>query len=112
MARAPTTDDDLASMSSQDLTELLQRVEAAILERQKSSRAEVKAKITAIAVEAGFTVDELFGARIGKAPRSAVPVKYRNPENPQETWSGRGRMAKWIAEKMKKRGAKLEDFAV
>lgn len=112
MARATATDEDLGSLSSMELTDLLARVEAAIVERQKSSRIEVKAKIVALAADAGFTVEELFGARLGKAPRGAVAVKYRNPEDPAETWSGRGRMAKWLAEKIKKRGTKLEDFAV
>lgn len=111
MARAPTTDDDLAALSSLELADLLVRVETAIAERQKASRADVKAQIIALASEAGFTVEELFGSRQAKAARSAVPVKYRNPENPSETWSGRGRMAKWLAERMKKRGTKLEDFA-
>lgn len=112
MARAPTTDDELANLTSIELADLLKRIEAAMVERRKASRAEVKAKIQAIAAEAGFTVDELFGAKTGKAARGTAPVKYRNPDNPEETWSGRGRMAKWIAEKLKKRGNKLEDFAV
>ena len=112
MARASATDDELGSLSSMELAELLTRVEAAIIERQKSSRVEIKGKIVALATEAGFTVEELFGARQGKAPRAAVAVKYRNPEDASETWSGRGRMAKWLAEKIKKRGTKIEDFAV
>ena len=29
-------------------------------------------------------------------PRKVLP-KYRNPENPEETWTGRGRSPAWIA---------------
>jgi DNA-binding protein H-NS len=35
----------------------------------------------------------LEGAPKGKAP--AAP-KYRHPENPELTWSGRGRKPKWF----------------
>lgn len=112
MARGPVSDDDLSSMNSQELTALLAKIEAAIVEKRKESRSQVKAQIVALANDAGFTVEELFNARAQKAPRGSAPVKYRNPDNSEETWSGRGRMARWIVEKLKKRGTKLEDFAV
>jgi hypothetical protein len=41
---------------------------------------------------------------------SAVAVKYRNPET-GETWSGRGRMASWLAAKVKA-GKRAEDYLV
>lgn len=43
--------------------------------------------------------------------RSVVAAKYRNPEKPEETWSGRGKMARWLREKLEA-GGKLEDFLV
>ncbi len=50
----------------------------------------------------------------GQAPgdgRAEVKPKYRNPDSPSETWSGRGKMARWLREK-RAAGAKLEDFVV
>jgi len=47
------------------------------------------------------------------APREQqqpVAAKYRDPET-GETWSGRGRMATWLSEKIRA-GAKLEEFLV
>jgi DNA-binding protein H-NS len=38
-------------------------------------------------------------------------VKYRNKDNPEETWTGRGRQPKWLSARLAK-GAKLADFAV
>jgi DNA-binding protein H-NS len=49
------------------------------------------------------------GARSG--PRGAVAPKYRNPENPEETWAGRGLKPRWLAAALKS-GKKLEDFAI
>ena len=38
------------------------------------------------------------GRRRRSRNRSGLPVlpKYRNPDNPNETWSGRGRQPKWV----------------
>jgi DNA-binding protein H-NS len=34
-----------------------------------------------------------------------------NPDNPGETWSGRGRKPKWLVAKLDK-GKKITDFAI
>jgi len=40
-----------------------------------------------------------------------VAPKYRNPENPSETWAGRGLKPRWLAAALKS-GKKLEHFAI
>src|SRR5579863_8095249 len=42
---------------------------------------------------------------------TTVAPKYRNPENPSETWAGRGLKPRWLAAALKK-GKTLEDFAI
>ena len=37
------------------------------------------------------------GTRKGPAKGSKVAPKYRNPENPKETWTGRGKQPRWLA---------------
>jgi DNA-binding protein H-NS len=44
-----------------------------------------------------------------KAGQTSVPVKYRGPNG--ETWSGRGRPARWLAE-LEARGHKREEYDV
>jgi DNA-binding protein H-NS len=44
------------------------------------------------------------GARIG-----AVAPRYRNPENPAETWAGRGLKPRWLTAAIKS-GKKPDDF--
>jgi DNA-binding protein H-NS len=56
----------------------------------------------------------LNGARAsgaGRGSRGAVPPKYRNLENPAETWAGRGLKPRWLAAALKS-GKKLEDFSI
>jgi DNA-binding protein H-NS len=43
--------------------------------------------------------------------RGKVPPKYRNPENPAETWAGRGLKPLWLTAAIKA-GKKLEDFSI
>jgi DNA-binding protein H-NS len=44
-----------------------------------------------------------------KYPR--VFPKYRNPEEPSETWSGRGKQPRWLTAALKT-GHKIEDFVI
>jgi DNA-binding protein H-NS len=47
----------------------------------------------------------------GGGGKGSVAPKYRNPENPTETWAGRGLKPRWLAAAIKS-GKKLEDFAI
>lgn len=40
-----------------------------------------------------------------------VPPKYRNPNEPSETWSGRGKRPRWLTQALLA-GQKIEDFAI
>jgi DNA-binding protein H-NS len=60
-----------------------------------------------------------FPARTGRGKsgfgvggsRGVVAPKYRNPENPDETWAGRGLKPRWLTAAIKE-GKKLEDFFI
>jgi DNA-binding protein H-NS len=55
--------------------------------------------------------------RILKAPVSErrpyppVSPKYRNPDRPAETWSGRGKQPRWLVAQLKS-GNRIEDFRI
>ena len=46
-----------------------------------------------------------------RGARGKVAPKYRNPENPGETWAGRGLKPRWLAAALKT-GKKLDDFRI
>jgi DNA-binding protein H-NS len=96
-------------MSLKELVDLENRVRNAISKMKDRERTELKQKISSLAENAGFSVSELFGGGRGKGGK--VAIKYRNKENPAETWTGRGRQPKWLAAKLAK-GSKLADFAI
>ena len=53
---------------------------------------------------------ELFGK--GRKGKGSVAVKYRDPKNPENTWTGRGRMPRWMVAATKGRRASKEDFLI
>ena len=55
-------------------------------------------------------LDDLFGK--GRKGKGSVAVKYRDPQNPENTWTGRGRMPRWMVAATKGGKAKKEDFSV
>jgi DNA-binding protein H-NS len=108
MARLP----ELEGMTVKELRGLKEKIDIAIVEREKTERADLRIKMEALAAASGLTLDDVLGSRRGKGSRGQVAVKYRNPENPAETWTGRGRKPNWLSEKLSRRGVKIEDFAV
>jgi DNA-binding protein H-NS len=98
---------DLEKMSIKQLRDLTRRIDAAITDRKQRDRAELKAKMKALASEAGLSIAELFDGRRRKGKK--VPIKYRHPDNPTLTWTGRGRPPRWFAQAA---GADIERFRV
>lgn len=71
-------------------------------------------QILEVAESVGFTVQELltYGEqKKKKSARKAVEPRYRNKENHEETWTGRGKQPRWLVAELEK-GAKLEDFLI
>ena len=52
-----------------------------------------------------------IGPRSSSLRGNVVAPKYRNPENPSETWAGRGLKPKWLTAALQG-GRKLEHFAI
>ena len=58
-------------------------------------KAEARTKLNAIAKEMGYSLADLIGNE-EKPSRAPAAAKYRHPENPSLTWSGRGRKPLWF----------------
>ncbi|KGQ20823.1 DNA-binding protein [Lysobacter dokdonensis DS-58] len=123
---------DLNGLSAKELDALIAQAKKrrTTLSKRKPI-ALVRKKLTALARAEGYTVAELFGGAASPAPaRKAaasngaparkstkgyklgkVAPKYRNPQNPSETWAGRGQQPKWMATQIAA-GRKLEDFLI
>jgi DNA-binding protein H-NS len=99
----------LKTMPIAKLQDLKSKIDAAINAKVSERRRELE---TDLAKLARFDGRRGMATRSGRgAARGAVAPKYRNPENPAETWAGRGLKPRWLAAAIKT-GKKLEDFAI
>lgn len=113
------------NLDTLDLRELNSLLTAARKRKQLLDKripiATARKRVAAIATKAGYSIEEVLGTPIkGRSPgKKAAPrrklgkvaPKYRDPENKRNTWSGRGRMPVWLAEKTK-RGRSVADFLI
>jgi DNA-binding protein H-NS len=102
---------DIDKMSYTELKEMETRIARLIALKRDEERAELKEKVAALARESGFDLRELMGGGRGRKGMM-VSVKYRDPENPENTWTGRGRMPRWLAAATKGGKVKKDDFLV
>ncbi|KJZ25418.1 trans-acting regulatory protein hvrA [Tritonibacter mobilis] len=101
---------DLNNMSLEELKALEKEVGAAIKTFEARKLAEARDVLTAKAKELGVSIDEVFGVKSGKVKTPVAP-KYRHPENPSLTWSGRGRQPDWFKEAIEA-GADKSDLLI
>jgi len=106
---------NLDALSPAELQALIKSAEAQMGAARKNQVQEVRTKIDSILANAGLTLDEVYprrGGKGGKSPKTAVAPKYRSPENPTQTWSGRGKRPLWFVEALKKRGVTAESLLI
>src|SRR3954469_13676669 len=119
MAKAHLSIEDLnfEQLGDQQVREVMDRIREALQERFTSRVQEFRE----FAREAGYTVTlHKIGKEEGRQSkrvasqedrRRGVSPKYHNPDNPEETWAGRGRKPKWVEEKLEN-GSSLDDLLI
>ncbi len=112
---------DIDKMSVRELDSLVLAAERR--KRLLSSRrspADVRRELITLAASYGYDIQEVIGVEpttlaprksAAKRKRVKVAAKYRDPENKRNTWSGRGRMPRWLASRVK-HGQNVADFLI
>lgn len=90
------SDLDFDDMSLDELKRLKRDLDKAIANYDDRRKAEARRDLEEKAREYGFSLSELVDVKATK--RATVTPKYRNPGNPEQTWSGRGRQPSWFRE--------------
>jgi DNA-binding protein H-NS len=102
---------NLENMSLAELSKMQADIERMKADKKNVARASVREKILALAKQHGFDIHELLGRKgSGKGKRGKVAIKYR--DNAGNTWTGRGRMPRWMVAATKGGKAKKEDFLI
>ena len=107
-------DIDLSGMNIDQLSDLVGKAQSEMAsrerQRRKDLRSELERRVTAEGYKMGDIFPELGSANASGARRQKRPAKYRNPQNPDETWSGIGRTPKWVQAILGERGIDAAAF--
>ena len=87
---------DLSEMSRKELLELKAGIDDALKEAEQRERKEAIKAAEEAAAKFGFSLEEIAGQAKNTGKKQKAAAKYRNPHNPEETWSGRGRKPHWV----------------
>ena len=101
----------LDKMSYSELATLRTQIDGMMVEKQAAERTALRQKLSDMAREHGLSLDEVLGKGRRKG-KGSVAIKYRDPKNPDNTWTGRGRMPRWMVAATKGSKAKKEDFLI
>jgi DNA-binding protein H-NS len=93
---------DLSSYNLAELKGLEFDVRQEIKARQQKEVSKAREQILGIARQAGLSENALLGGAV-------LGPRYRNPADTSQTWTGRGRQPKWLADALA-RGKSLDDF--
>jgi DNA-binding protein H-NS len=92
---------DLSNLSLSDLRNLQEQIKQEMKKREVQEVQKAREQILAIAQSVGMPLKDLISASgRGKsgANTGSVAVRYRNPDNASQQWTGRGRQPKWVKE--------------
>jgi DNA-binding protein H-NS len=96
---------DFSYMSYAELQHMQTVLADAMVQRRNRERELLMEEFSALARARGFALEDMFPTtqipmleEVSKPPhrRQPAPVKYRHPENPKLTWTGRGKTPRWI----------------
>ncbi len=102
MSRIP----DISKLSFSELRMLRSEVDRRMAELQEREKHRLAGEWRKEAAEIGVRAEEILQIKKRK-----IPPKYRNPENPRQTWAGRGKKPRWVVAHEKAGGDK-EDLRI
>lgn len=105
---------DINEMSVLQLESLKKEADLLIVVKKEQAIEQAYEQVIAIAASVDLTIEQLLDYGVQKRKtglRKPVAPRYRNPENPTETWTGRGKKPRWLVAQLGK-GADINDFTI
>jgi DNA-binding protein H-NS len=97
-------DDELGMMSADELWALHERISAILPTKLDAEMHQLERRLAQL------------NGRIVNTPKARRPYpkvhpKYRNPERPSETWSGRGKQPRWVGSQLRS-GKRVDELLI
>jgi DNA-binding protein H-NS len=97
-------------MTYAELAQLRTHIDRLMVEKQNAERVALRQKLSDMAKEHGLSLEEVLGK--GRKGKGSVAPKYRDPKNPDNTWTGRGRMPRWMVAATKGGKSSKDDYLI
>ena len=104
---------DPTGLDIEQLTDLLAKAQAELAAREQQGRKELRAELERRVAADGYRMRDIFpelGTGASSGARRKRPAKYRDPQDPGQTWSGIGRTPKWVQAIVDERGIDVAAF--
>ena len=100
-------------LSNEECEQLQQHLDKTKNKIRQQKASAVRKQIEELAASLGLSVDEVMNTVPSQPKKAKKPVepRYRDPSEPTNTWTGRGKHPRWLATKIAE-GAKLQDFLI
>jgi DNA-binding protein H-NS len=99
----------LPTMSVPELQDLAKDVETELKRRNEEERKKALARMKELAASVGMTIEEVI--TYSSTKKTKGEPKYQNPNNPKQTWTGRGKRPGWIKAQLEQ-GKELEELKI
>ena len=109
-----TCDSFLEKSTIQELVAFRELLDQAIEAKQAEAQKELVAKFQTEAESLGLSLSDILENMENKPKRKIgkAKPKYRNPDNQEQTWSGRGRMPNWLTAIVGDDREKAEEYRI
>jgi DNA-binding protein H-NS len=97
-------DKNLALLTADELWRLREEIDVVLSTKLDVEKQKLESRLARLNGVAGQK-------QKARRPYPKVHPKYRNPERPSETWSGRGKQPRWVGAQLRS-GMKVDDLLI
>ena len=101
--------DHLKSMSMDELWTLHEEITTTLATKIAAEREQLEDRLRQL--NGHFNIERKSEVRSARRPYPTVLPKFRNPLQPSETWSGRGKRPRWLVAQLRS-GKQIDDFRI
>lgn len=102
---------DYSSLSITELNATIAEAQTALEAKKESEKEDLRNEVLELVQSRGFSMEELFNIEGKPKKKGKLPLTHKDPNNPSNTWTGRGRKPKWLTEALEA-GADIDDYKV
>jgi DNA-binding protein H-NS len=119
----PPATPDLTQLTGRQLIDFIAQAQTLLRDRRAEKLQELRERWTKEAEQEGFTLADIFPQPAPRKLRSdqgekgadgkkrrAARIKYRDPDDPSNVWTGKGRIPKWMSADMVAKGRNKDHY--